>query len=86
VAVWQFGPAFEASSGLIRIPGNDYLSPIQATIPQSRLKDPYVADFLRRNPDYAQGVELACLAPVRQDNLNAYARRVIRDTTPVWQC
>jgi len=85
-ATHRFGDAFDPASGLIRIHGGDHLAPELADVPRTRLCDPHVAFFLARNPCYADGDELACLAPVRRDNLNAYALRVIRATTPVWQC
>lgn len=86
VAACRFGESFDPANGLIRIAGSDRLAPALADIPSARLRDPHIAYFLARNPGYAQGDELACLAPIRRDNLNAYAQRVIRGTTPVWQC
>jgi len=85
-ATRRYGEAFDPASGLIRIQGGDHLSSELADVPHARLHDPHVAFFLKCNPHYAQGDELACLAPIRLDNLNAYAQRVIRATTPVWQC
>lgn len=85
-ATRRFGDAFDPASGLIRMQGGDHLVPELAGVPSLRLRDPHVAYFLARNPRYAQGEELACLTPIRRDNLNAYALRVIRATTPVWQC
>lgn len=86
VADSKFGAAFDPSSGLVRIPGGDCLVPDLAEVPDARLHDPHVAFFLARNPRYAQGEELACLAPIRHDNLNHYAYRVIRSTKPEWKC
>lgn len=86
VATREFGAAFDRMAGIVRIPDGDCLSPELADVPGTRIHDPYVAFFLSRNPGYAHGDELACLAPVRRDNLNTLARRVIRATNPVWQC
>lgn len=85
-ALRRYGESFDPASGLIRIQGGDHLSSELAEVPQARRHDPHVAFFLKRNPRFAEGEELACLAPIRRDNLNAYARRVIQATTPVWQC
>ncbi len=82
----RFGTAFDAKNGIIRMRDGDRLIPELAQVPPSRLRDPAVAFFLRSNPGYVHGDELACLAPVTRDNLNAYADRVIRATTPEWQC
>ncbi|HQF37550.1 MAG TPA: hypothetical protein PK322_00365 [Opitutaceae bacterium] len=86
VARRKFGPAYDATSGLVRIAETDRLAPSLAQIPPGRLDDRHVAFFLARNPGYARGDELACLAPIRRDNLNSYGRRVIRSTHPIWVC
>lgn len=86
VARHKFNDAFDSCSGIIRPLNGDRLIPELAGISTERLKNPQVAFFLARNPGYAHGDELACLAPISRDNLNAYAHRVIRDTTPVWSC
>ena len=86
VASLKFGPAYDRRAGVIRPPDGDRLAPALAGIPATRIRDPHVAFFLSRNPGYAQGDELACLAPIHPGNLNAYAQRVIRSTTPEWRC
>ncbi len=86
VSTHQFDRAYDRQAGVIRPRQGDRLAPDLAGIPPARLRDPHVAFFLERNPGYARGDELACIAPIRSDNLNAYAQRVIRVTTPVWKC
>lgn len=86
VATRRFGAAFDRVSGIVRVQGGDCLAPELADVPETRLHDPHVAFFLARNPGHAHGDELACLAPIRRDNLNILAHRVIRATNPVWQC
>jgi hypothetical protein len=85
-ATRKFGAAFDAAHGIVRVAGSDRLGASLAEIPAERRRDPHVAFFVARNPGYVYGDELACLAPIRRDNLNAYAQRVIRSTHPVWQC
>ena len=82
----KFGAAYDTAAGVVRPADGDRLAPSLALVPPTRLRDPHVAFFLRRNPGYSHGHELACLAPIHRDNLNVYARRVIEATTPVWQC
>lgn len=82
----KFGKAYDRHAGVIRPRNGDRLLPDLADVPPARRRDPHVAFFLDRNPGFAQGDELACLAPVRRDNLNAYAQRVIRGTAPDWRC
>lgn len=86
VATQKFGGAYDRHAGVIRPPNGDRLVPDLADVSPARRQDPHVAFFLSRNPGFAQGEELACLAPIHRDNLNVYAQRVIRGTTPVWQC
>jgi hypothetical protein len=83
----KFGGAYDAATGLVRFGGRkDRLRPEMCEIPESRRRDPHVRFFLEKNPGYRLGDELACLAPIHHDNLNALACRVIRGTNPVWQC
>lgn len=86
VAWHKFGGAYDAASGVIRPANGDRLADPAAGIPSQRRRDPHVAFFARRNPGHGRGEELACLAPIRTGNLNDYARRVIRATTPEWKC
>jgi hypothetical protein len=82
----KFGNSFDVKSGLVRIPETDCLMPELAKVPEGKRADSYVAYFLARNPGFSRGDELACLAPISVDNLNAYAHRVIRATQPTWRC
>ena len=72
----KFGGAYDPRTGLIRFPfSRGQLTAELATIPASRRDDPNVAFFLKRNPDYAHGVELACLAEVSLENTHGVGRR-----------
>jgi hypothetical protein len=86
VARRKFGSGYDAATGLVRIVGADRLAPALAEVPRGREADRHVAFFLARNPGFSRGDELACLAPIRRDNLNAYGRRVIEGTRPIWVC
>lgn len=85
VAARQFGAAYDAASGIVRAGGAaDRLRDEWGGVDPYRLNDPHVAFFVRANPGWQGGDELACLAPISGANLNAVARRVIRATAPVW--
>lgn len=84
VAGWKFGARFDPVVGLVKDPAGDRLSSDLAEIPESRRGDPFTRFFLEANPRYDRGDELACLAPISEDNLNALARRVIARTCPQW--
>ncbi len=81
----KFGDAYNPHAGVIRFPEQrDCLRPQYSDIPESRLCDPHVAFFLQKNPQFARGDELACLAAVTRDNLNRFAWRVIGQTRVQW--
>ncbi len=85
VARLKFGAQFDAACGVIRADGTkDRLRPELCAIPEGRATDTHVRFFLERNPDYAKGDELACLADLRKDNLTALGWRQIERTRPRW--
>lgn len=85
VSQLKFGDAYDLKSGVIRFrEQRDCLRPQYSDIPESRLCDPHVAFFLQKNPQFARGDELACLAAVTRDNLNRFAWRVIGQTRVQW--
>lgn len=60
----KFGAAWDADAGLLRYAGNDAvrLHDSLADVPKRLLKDPDVNFFLQKNPRWAEGDELCCLA------------------------
>jgi hypothetical protein len=85
VALAKFGTAYDGHSGLI-VPDAqaDRLRPEFCGVPESKRADPFVDYFLKRNPRFHEGYELACIAEIRRANLNRLAWRVIGQTSPVW--
>jgi hypothetical protein len=78
LAETKFPGRFDAQTGVIRFAGlKDRLRGDLAEVAEGRLKDPAVRFFLERNPAYAEGDELACIAPLHPDNLQPVARRVL---------
>ena len=74
----RFATNYDAANGLVRGDwAKDRLRPELAGIPPGRLSDPHVRYFVARNPHYADGDELCCLAPVTPDNFTAAAVRVM---------
>ena len=73
---WPHG--YDPAAGLIRATSSkDRLRPGIADVTGARLCDPHVRYFLDRNPGYAQGDELCCLAPLSRENFTPAAWRVI---------
>lgn len=72
----KFGTAYDATTGIVRFPiPIGQLTPEFAEIPDARRDDPHVQFFLDRNPGYALGDELACLAEVSPENTHGLGRR-----------
>jgi hypothetical protein len=86
IAQHKFGTAYDSLAGVIRPLKGDRLAGPASAIPPNRLNDPHIAFFLKRNPGYLRGDELACLTSICRDNLNHFAHRVIHATSPEWQC
>jgi len=81
----RFGPAWQPEQGVVDFgPSHERLAPSWCPVPPHRRSDPHVAFFLTRNPRYAQGTELACIAPITETNFNRYGRRVINATQVSW--
>jgi hypothetical protein len=75
VAGALFGRRYDPGAGLLRAsPADQRLWPEHADVPARELKDPHVAYFLARNPGFAAGDELVCLASVSAGNFKAFAR------------
>lgn len=76
VAAQKFGAAYQPATSLVCFPqAPGWLSPALAGVPPGRVQDPHVKFFLERNPGYAEGVELACLAEVALENTHGLGRR-----------
>jgi hypothetical protein len=78
LATAKFPDHYCAESGLIEFPrSHGQLKPRLAEIPARRLRDPHVQFFLERNPDYAIGQELACLAEISPSSMKLFAGRIL---------
>jgi hypothetical protein len=77
VAAARFGSAYDAASGIVRLP---VPSPLRETCDAGlrARHDPHVDFFLRANPGHAAGDELACLVRVAEDNLTSAGARMLR--------
>lgn len=68
-----------SDKGLICFNGQkERLKPEIARIPPHRLNDPHIRFFLTRNPFYAKGDELVCIAPLTLDNFKSIVYRILR--------
>ena len=76
----RFGSDYDPRAGLIRFPeSHGQLSSDLAEIPPGRREHPDVQFFLSRNPQYARGQELVCLARIHPDNMKSFAATAVRE-------
>jgi hypothetical protein len=78
LATAQFGPRFDAATGIVRLERPQVLVPELIEVPRQRLRDPHVAFFVERNPGYVRGDELVCLARIAEGNFTPAAMRIAR--------
>lgn len=80
LATQKFGDCYRPASGTLEFPerlGN--LTPTLAAVPLARQRDHRVRFFLERNPTYALGTELVCLAEISPGNMRSIAGRVLAE-------
>lgn len=78
IAIGKFGSLYDAARGIVRSHcGKDRLRSGIGHLTVQRLRDPHVRFFAQRNPHYADGEELCCVAPLTRANFTAAAYRVI---------
>ena len=75
----RFGAQYDAATGVVRLQRGAYrLKPGLAEPDGHLLSDPAAAYFVQADPGWRQGDELVCLAEMREDNLSAVSRRLLR--------
>jgi hypothetical protein len=74
----KFGDAWKPEKGLLQFPESlGHLKSGLAAVPPGRTDDDRVNFFLSKNPGYAKGDELVCLAPISPENMRGAARRAL---------
>ena len=69
---------FNAETGVIEFAASHgHLAPVLAGTPPHRREHPHVRFFLERNPGYARGDELVCVAEISPENMKGLARRML---------
>jgi len=78
LALARYPQHYDLCRGLIVFPeSHGNLNRDLAEISEHRLRNPHIRYFLERNPDYAKGHELACLAEISAANMKSYAARAV---------
>lgn len=77
LAVKRFGEDYDPKAGVIRFatPRGQLCSKL-AAIPPKDQNNPHVQYFLEKNPEFAKGEELVCLAEISPQNIRPFARRI----------
>ena len=84
LATAKFPHYYRAETGVIEFPQSQgQLKPHLAEIPARRLRNSHVQFFLRRNPAFAAGCELACLAEISPSNMKLFAGRIVQQALAV---
>jgi len=77
LAKGRFGPEYDSESGIVRFSQPQQLRDRANVIP-TKAADSHIDFFLKRNPGYISGDELASLTELSDDNLTPAGRRMIR--------
>lgn len=81
----RFGSSWDPATGLLDFgPRHERLRPSMCAVPHDRDRDPHVRFFLEKNPRFAAGTELACIAPLGPRCFNRLGRRAIERTKVIW--
>ena len=79
LATAKFPLNYRPEAGVIVFPQSQgQLQPHLAEIPERRLGHPHVRFSLERNPRFASGCELACLAEISPSNMKLFAARIMQ--------
>ncbi|UCC31063.1 MAG: hypothetical protein JSU86_02065 [Phycisphaerales bacterium] len=73
----RFGPLYDPDAGIVRFTRPQILRADLRGIPPRKRKDPHVQFFAARNPGYARGDQLTCLAEISRRNLTRAGRRLL---------
>jgi hypothetical protein len=73
----KFGPHYDPTCGIVRLPHATPLRHGVADLTVHRLRDPLVAFFTAMNPRHTEGEELACLTRISRTNLTRAGERLV---------
>lgn len=85
VAENQFPSRYNPETGIIK-PGkmDNLLKNTHYTIPDNRGNNQHINFFLKKNPGYINGDELACIAAIKKDNFKKTIFKVLENTEVTW--
>lgn len=74
----MFGERYDRQAGIIRLENPTPLREIIAPPGEERCKNPHIDFFLKRNPGYDRGDELACITRLSLENIKPFVKRLLR--------
>lgn len=85
-ATEKFGEDYSSATQVIsHYKRRDWLCPSEHDPLLLKRSDPHIGFFLRKNPGFDRGDELACISEMTEENLNPRAWRVIEHTQVKWR-
>ena len=75
----KYGEVYDPELGIVRMGKEAALRSGVADIDEQLRRNPHIDFFVRKNPGFGQGDELACIAPLCQENFNRFALRIVRN-------
>lgn len=80
----KFGDSYDPDRGIIHFdPPREHLRPELREEADSQRGHAAIRFFVKKNPGFHEGDELACLARVHPDNLSRFAKKLLSRETPV---
>jgi hypothetical protein len=76
-ATLKFNHSYQGNGTVVFPHSRGQLKPGLAVVPERRRQNAHVRFFLERNPGFAEGNELACLAQISPANMKLFAGRII---------
>ena len=76
LAYEKFGEAYDKEKGVIIPRNKNFLKGKHASIPLNRLTNPHIKYFLKSNPGYTKGDELACITEIKKENFKPIFYRI----------
>jgi hypothetical protein len=78
LALTKFPDEYDPRTGIVRPREASPVLPGVADVTEQRRRNPHVAFLVSRNPGYARGEEMACLAEMSHDNLTRVGEWALR--------
>ncbi len=76
----KYGERYDPEQGIVRMGREAALRRGVADIDDRLRRNPHIDFFVRKNPGFSRGDELACIAPLSRENLNRFAHRIVRSS------